>query len=150
MNSQILKPGSAVAALAVGWMAAVLPLAIPVLFYDPADFVAMAVGYFFFTATLVVPCWLLLAIPLFIFLSPSSDFWRSQVAIPFGAVVGTMLSTSFFLAIANYPSESPGQVLAFALSGAASGGTMLGMLARRNRIGLTQGVAFTQTPSGAP
>jgi hypothetical protein len=128
----ITKTDSALAALIFGWAAAVLPLAIATLFDEPAALIDSILGHLMLTGTLVVPCWFLVAVPLFIFLRPDSDFWRSWVSIPFGAIIGTILSSSFYHAIAYYPSHSPGTVLTFALSGAASGGTMLGILSRRN------------------
>lgn len=117
------KVGTALAALILGWIAAVIPT-------------AFAVGTlsYLLTGFLVIPCWLLLAVPLFIFLRPTSDFWRSWGSIPFGAIVGTTISSSFYYTVDGYPTPSFGEVLPFALSGAASGGTTLGTISWRNRM----------------
>lgn len=86
-----------------------------------------------FIGLMVVACWALIAMPLFAFLRPDSPFWRYRVSIPMGAIIGGLLITTFLFATDSSPMPSLEAVLSFALSGAASGGTMFGLLSWRNR-----------------
>ena len=128
----ITRSTTAVAALTAGWIASFVPLALAVFISTPVRFFDIAAGMWIPTAILVFPSWLLLAVPLFIFLQPASDFWRYRIAIPFGTLFGIIIAGGALEAISADQQQSFSTVLSVALSGASSGATTLGLMAHHN------------------
>lgn len=128
----ITRSMTAVAALTAGWITAFVSLSLVVLISTPEFFLDTAAGLWIPSAILVFPSWLLLALPLFLFLRPSSDFWRYRIAIPFGTLFGIIIASAALEAISADEPQSLFKVLSVALTGAFSGAATLGLMAHHN------------------
>ena len=136
-SSSSLRIQSAISALMLGWLAAVASLSVVWLTRNLVSFFEAGTLPFIglVSGVVMVPYWFLLGVPLYLFLRPTSKFWRYPVAIPFGAVTGAIFSFFFFDAISAEPRQySSFAWIAATLAGASAGSTMFAVLARRSRF----------------
>ncbi|HTV43416.1 MAG TPA: hypothetical protein VMF08_22830 [Candidatus Sulfotelmatobacter sp.] len=134
MKTVFLKLAECIFALLAGWIAAAVPMAVSA--HLPAHADIRDVAWLFFllvTGALVVPCWILIAVPLFVFLRSRAVFWRYYVSIPFGAVIGLLISFALAFALYAGPVSGAGTgIFWLTLSGAASGAMTFGVMSWMN------------------
>jgi hypothetical protein len=135
MQTVFLKLAKCFVALFAGWTAAAVPIAVPALLNPPGDIAGEALLFFFLlTGALAVPCWLLIAVPLFVCLPLRAKFWRYYMSILFCSVFGLLISFAFAIALYAGPASGEGTgILLLTLSGTASGATTFGVMSWMNK-----------------
>nr|WP_309692746.1 hypothetical protein [Armatimonas sp.] len=77
---------------------------------------------FFYMGFVILPLWLVVLMPLYLFLPRESILWQARFATPLGAIAGSLLVAGFFALMGAWMDRSM-PFLLYALNGAITGGT---------------------------
>jgi hypothetical protein len=77
---------------------------------------------FFYMGFVILPLWLVVLLPLYLFLPRESILWHTRFALPVGAAAGGLLVAAFFAVTGAWQEENLFFLL-YVLTGAITGGT---------------------------